>query len=74
MTTQNKKAPDWDAINLPDEHRQHLKQLQDDQSKLRRISVVANAIIVYMASDYYADTQGDDLQYAFHLLCEMEEA
>jgi hypothetical protein len=68
----NPPRPDWDAIQLPEAHLQDLKQLQDDSGKLRRITAVGLAIIHYMKSDLYADTQGDDLEYAFFLLAEQE--
>jgi hypothetical protein len=65
--------PDWDSIQLPPAHIEHLKQLQDDQTKLRRITAVGLAIIHYMKSDLYADTQGEDLEYAFFLLAQQED-
>jgi hypothetical protein len=72
LSTQG-NAPDWDAIQLPEAHLQDLKQLKDDQAKLRRISAVGLAIIHYMKSDLYADTQGEDLENAFFLLAQQED-
>jgi hypothetical protein len=73
MTTQNVPTPDWSNIQLPDSHLHHLKQLMDDQEKLKRIGAVGLAIIHFMKSDMYADTFGVYLQDAYFKLFTIED-
>jgi hypothetical protein len=65
--------PDWDSIQLPVPLVEDLKKLQEDSTKLRRITAVGLAIIHFMKSDLYAKTHGEDLEYAFFLLAQQED-
>lgn len=74
MTTKQAPAPDWDAIQLPEEYREHLRQLKADSRRLRKVVAVGSAFISYMASPEYADTEGEALGEAFRILAEHDEA
>jgi hypothetical protein len=59
-------VPDWDKISLPDEYRTDLLRLQQLEDKLKRVTALGNAIIHYMRSECYADTEGVHLEGAFY--------
>lgn len=58
-------AFNWDALNLPEEYRKEVARLLEVEEKLKLAHALGCAIIAYMNSPVYADSQGECLALAF---------